>query len=280
MTSTKDPREKLAKQLLKRGHASIKEILTLSFGEWPPCGLDIDPAVTHDRQIILEKYIAPLGDHGYTSAAGDKISINTIYPVIVPTLGHEGIHCLQIDSAGKHRQRQKGIASKLIVDKLKTYDRRFHKNSLRHTFPDDNSYFKKGDEIQAYFHVALMAGYRQWGKMPQDQAGLWQALVSLGLKPPADIKAYLEALPPDAPSRAFVKPVDGGRSGRNFMTIDSSLSDAGRKFFWRETLPALYGDLIEMYGDRHGRERFGLDANTKGQIQEQAFGRKSSPAAG
>ncbi len=127
-------------------------------------------------------------------------------------------------------------------------------------------YLKTGDETQAFLHEALAAGYKKWGKLPQDQADLWQALIGFGLKAPKDIKAYIDALPPEAPSRDFAKPVHCGLSGKSLKTVDRSLSDEGREFFWRTTMPALYADLIEMYGDCKGRERFGFGANMKPQM--------------
>jgi hypothetical protein len=159
---------------------------------------------------------------------------------------------------------------------LTAYDSKFRKSFVRRVFNRMSGrkridYLKIGDETQAFFYEALAEGYKKWGKMPQDSADLWQALVSLGLKPPAVVKTYLDSLPPDAHSCAFIKKVHCV-SGANLKTVDRSLSSEGREYYWRTALPALYADLIEMYGDSKGRERFGFGANVKGQIQQRAFG--------
>ncbi len=52
MASIRDKNEKAAKQLLKNGSASMKDILALSFGEWPPKGLDINPAATLAQRVF------------------------------------------------------------------------------------------------------------------------------------------------------------------------------------------------------------------------------------
>lgn len=49
----KNKREEMAKKLLTQDRVSIINILTTSFGEWPPKGLDIMPELTHARKATF-----------------------------------------------------------------------------------------------------------------------------------------------------------------------------------------------------------------------------------
>ncbi len=326
--------EKIAKHMLKNGHASVKDILALSFGVWPPKGLDINPAVTHAQQIIFKSFsrenmsgskkkhgfwprfkqilLKPLnivsdalGTAGMATMKRERvIFINKFMCTFMPrlaarsslasTLSHEALHSLQGDNyfrakevygeqgAAQIWKSQSDTTAYLIMDDLKDYDGRFNRNFLRKAFHMVSrkvsirpglKYLKDGDETQAFFYQALLAGYKKWGKLPQDTDELWQALISFGLKPPADVKSHIDDLPADAPARVFAKRIHAGEAASNLKAIDRSLSDAGRTYLWTKTLPSLYADLIEMFGDRKGRERFGLGTNVKGQIQQQVFGK-------
>lgn len=329
--------EKAARRLLKRGHASMKEILTIAFGEWPPKGLDVNPAVPHAQEVAFKPFMnqiitdwkrkkgfwprlwatvklpftilsEELGVAGRALLASERlIWMNKLMCVYMPrlvgrssvgsTLGHEAVHSLQGDNyyradeiygaegAQKIWAAQRAPTSALIMDDLKAYDKSFRKNVLKRAFHaaarvvsarPGIDYLKTGVETQAFFHEALAAGYRQWGTMPQDMTGLWRALVSMGLTPPEEVKATLDVLPPDAPAHKFDKHIHT-EAARNLKAIDRSLSHEGRERFWKVTLPALYADLIEMYGDRPGRARFGFGPNTKGQIQAAVYGPSTSP---
>jgi hypothetical protein len=204
--------------------------------------------------------------------------------LVMPTLGHEVIHALQGDNsyrarevygaqAANVRQEQSGTRSEVIMAGLRNYDARFAKDAVADAFNSTvkrglMSYLKTGEETQAFFHEALAEGYRKWRRLPSGQVELWHALVSVGLTPPPVIDAYLRW----NPSTVFAAPAGDNMAAQNLVRINLSLSPQGRDLFWRVSLPALYADLIEMYGDRYGRERFDLGHNTKGDIQEALFG--------
>ncbi len=243
MANIGNENKKTAKELLDSGHATMKELLTVSFGEWPPKGLDINPVVPHAQDVALNQVWKSGKTIGEMTMGERAIRVNLmIVDNIADTLGHEGIHILQDDNyfkadeifgeeeARKIWQQQKDTASHLLMLELKAHDNKF--NFLRHAFHavaqrihgnPAIGYLKEGDETQAYLHEALATGYKKWGKMPQDSAGLWQALVSIGLEPPADVKAYLKALPPDAPSRVFAKSASSD-AGLNLNDVGHSLS--------------------------------------------------------
>lgn len=131
--SVSDPREQMANQLLRRGHASMDEVLKSSYGEWPPKGLDI--IADHPQQLRFGNIIDRAGDlpsNGFFSGIRNKVNVlNNVYgdasivgdrlirmnevrlstiPSLVgksalsSTLGHEGVHILQGDNAARAGQ--------------------------------------------------------------------------------------------------------------------------------------------------------------------------------
>ncbi len=320
MISVNYPREIMANELLKRGHATMIELLTASFGEWPPKGLDINPDIPHDQQVVFKSFLkrtlskkkTPRGlfyemtcVFGRASIRDERvIYINGLLCRILPgllkksdlghVLSHETLHSLQGDNfyraeeifgrqqAEKIWQERNDSTSFEIMAGLNNYDGQFHKGRLRAAFNRVANFFKgipglpylkNGGETQAFFHESLMEGYRRWGKMPQNRDDLWAALVNMGLQPPAEISKYLEALPENSGARDFMKGnIFHTVGANNLQAIADSLSKQARDIFWSMTLPALYSDMIEMYGDRQGRERFGFGVNTKALIQQAAFG--------
>lgn len=55
MDKANTDREEMSKKLLDKGQASLLEILTASFGEWPPRGLDVDNSIRHETQVVLQR---------------------------------------------------------------------------------------------------------------------------------------------------------------------------------------------------------------------------------
>lgn len=305
-----DKSEKEAKRLLKQGYATVGELLAASFGEWPPKGLDINPAVTHGQKVdfkpFMEGFEARHGvfsrisertsTMGRASLAGERyIRINRLLCTALPRLagrsdlaqvmGHEAVHSLQGDNyyraaeifgteqGAKIRQNQPLPTSTMIMGHLAAVQESFPQGKLTKAFRSVTrlvrpslKYLSGGVETQAFLHDAITTGYRRWGRLPVDRKELWQAMVGFGLTPPKEVKAWLSALPADDPSRLF-RSSPMGEGGRNLNAIEQSLSKKARAVFWEITMPAIYSDLIEMYGDLPGRARFGFGPNTKASPQ-------------
>lgn len=324
MASILDKDERAARRLLRRGKASVGEILKISFGEWPPRGLDINPYVVHSQEVTLRDYFerataprlrgrnrdtgikkwwnrlkAIVGDMkhiwGVSNISSDRVIwINkllcTVLPALkgesalVPTLGHEVIHTLQGDNCqragdvyGTHafmlKREQPGMRSDFIMKQLKNYDARFSKGAMSEAFNATVkagyiNYLESGEETQAFLHEALAEGYKKWRRMPGNYAELWQSLISLGVPPTPFVEKYLR----NHPAPAFATQVEDAMAARNLANLSLSLSPQGRDLFWIGALPGLYADLIEMYGDRPGRARFGLGHNIKADVQAATFG--------
>jgi hypothetical protein len=153
---------------------------------------------------------------------------------------------------------------------------------------------KMGREIQARMHQCLVAGYGQWGRLPGTKEELWAVMIAVGVRAPSGFLAALQAtevgqkalhdFPPlpytgaEGPLQAIASDVpekltrmyDGPRHrkgivpGREIGSSQSYLRGKTEKIaFWQDILPAIYGDLLEMYGDGPGRARMGLGRNEK-----------------
>lgn len=285
-------RDRKAYALLQRGVASLAEIMEASFGEWPPKGLDIAPDHLSRHRVTLHETSDPdaLGwvpgnrsDKMYlssrfheTNEAPASFAVSYLYTI----MGHEGTHILQ------HLHRQHGWVAPCatLMQGLLQYDRKHHdaaahERALRriqrartavagyfgfdsNTLEDAQeklNYYQQGNEMQARLHETMVAGYGTWGRLPATYDELAQALVSFGFKPTEDVKKRLAE--PGVRERVETFRIHRRRSKASdeMKVVYDALSANGRQLFWASTLPALYADLIEMYGDRQGWKRFAAD---------------------
>lgn len=271
--AVKDRREKMANQLLLRGHATMKEILTASFGEWPPRGLEISPDIPHNQKVDFRLSYNEYG--GYIFWAQPTIHINArlqsfgtfMSPLgkycLNSVMGHEGVHILQ--SCGTRKEHY-SAPSEYIMRSLLCCDALHpQKGALRVSFNEAARrhvaerlfYYQQGIEMQARLHEVMIYCYPHWKKMPANRDELWTAMTGFGLQPPAEIARHLQARSKKSGLAVFkmAKPMET-RAARGMQVVYDLLSAPAKEMFWRETLPALYADLIGMYGDQRGHKRF------------------------
>lgn len=203
------------------------------------------------------------------------------------TLGHETAHILQGDhywraqdvfgyaNSQKIWLSQKNAASNEIVSRV--FEEHQAKPSILTRLFDmvsgslGSSYFKEGLEIQARLHEIVTDGYQRWGIVPQNRIEFFAAMENSGFKLPESIRKEMNESPEiDAIRRTFSgKPVSNETSAVNDITFaEKLLTPEGRVAFWDKAMPGLYADLIEMYGDGPGRERFGLGKNDFGEMRQ------------
>lgn len=298
-----DNREKLANQLLMRGHASVDDLLYASFGEWPPKGLDI---VHENKQRVnlttsLTDFHGMGGDKqppwykklfefmvvgGYARTGGERsLYINNMLTKIggkIGTVSHETAHILQ----GDHYWRARDIMGKnalevvfprpdalsnMIVDEVTTssfkpgFMRRVM-NAIGNATGLGIDYLKSGLEIQARLQEALIEGYPKWERMPQNNTEFFFAMRSVGFDLTPELNKTLN-IHPDREEMEKTFPKSKSRFGSksqfvgDIEKVQANLTPEGKKQFWDYTMPRLYGDLLEMYGDKYGRERMGHGYN-------------------
>lgn len=255
---------------------------------------EIDPQEMHPDGFLY-KEVGGLGRiHGERS-----LYVRGDLKMKSSTLGHEAAHVLQGDHSYRAQEYlghdysritppsndyvQAAIDQHFALDQLKS---RLRKAWKKATKKDEQkietyaAYLARGIEVQARIHEIMLAGYPRWGRLPATTEELQSALIAAGLTPPKQLRTQLQSLPDHKTRRETFKhwkplanrllsslywmanrmnmPLPAA-SDINF--IQKGLSSAGHVDFWQATLPKIYADLIEMYGDKPGRARFGLGRN-------------------
>lgn len=277
---TNDPREALSRNLVLKGYASVDEILEASYGVWPPNGLDI--ATSNPQHVRIKPSYEP-DVYGSASTAGERvIRLNDLLLNYLPgfvgksayysTLGHEGIHILQGDNFDRafeiYDPKYVGHISstQMVSGQYDSLSNIFEQNT-NHYFSHSSyfNYVKSGLETQARIHQILIDGYQKWKVLPVNKEELIIALRNSGVVVPEEIMTDIRQSDTyEKSSKKFGKVFnvrDTIVSDINF--IQDGLTRGGKLEFWNNGIPRLYSDLIEMYGDNLGRQRFGLGENPR-----------------
>lgn len=141
--------------------------------------------------------------------------------------------------------------------------------SVFHEKPSAFGLLADGNHLQSALHTMLSNGYREWGQMPVDTTQFWAALESLGAKLPEFAESELSMTTRGTAARkAFFKVLNPSKLTTVYIQELNQLkftlkSNDAKADLWDELLPRLYGNLLELYGDRLGRERMGYGKNTK-----------------
>lgn len=293
------PRARRMNQLLARGHAANQEILEADFGAWPPVGLDIVSFPNEKiefKSIMSAKNLSLLGKiqyllfyGGYAIGEENRIFFGPVALLLSKfslssstnsNVGHEHTHVMQHRSVG-YLKIDKPAADFFDLEDSHAPPRRLFgrvKQGLGRAAGrvtgfgrqgKDGSiagYLRVGIEIQARVHELLSSGYPQWGRLPASPHELWAAMASQGMLPPPEIQCEMKTSPEGQAARAiFGEYARAGlweETAANLNTAARSVgTPRGWENFWRQLMPEIYGSLIELYGDRLGRERMGLGPN-------------------
>jgi hypothetical protein len=322
-----DKREGMANSLVMRGHATMLELMTSSFGEWPPKGLDIKSNVLHDQQVKLGiaegvltakvrsasgfVYKRLLGQADSTKSKDRNISLDEslVEDGFYSTLGHEAVHVLQGDNSsrkldtfgkqmnfiqkmvnglfGQDEATSNLIMNRLIDKKEGGLSQQF--NSSIGPFGSDPwvkemkriRYLREGIEIQARIHQIIIDGYPRWGKVPANRDEFYAAMKNAGCKLPPEIEKHLEDLPANSSAKSFLSCAKGTcYKVEEIDEVNDSFNKEGQAEFWNKVMPALYGDLIELYGDKLGGKRMspGPDVKADASIKKSLAAKQTSPS--
>lgn len=116
-------------------------------------------------------------------------------------------------------------------------------------------------EIQARIHQIMAHGYQSWKQLPTSTEQFLVAMQSSGLRVPKEVMDTLDSSPTLAEARRLFPPVASHPASGDINLVQYALTPEGQKIFWNESMPALYGHLLENYGDGPGRARMGLGEN-------------------
>jgi len=219
------------------------------------------------------------------------------------TSGHEGVHVCQFQRSqsmfdpeeliSTGRDRGVGKTMERIMARTETPDQTAARHKSYNDFDGVESsfapdYLSKEIEMQCRMHTMMAQGYSRWGKLPVTKVELFAALKAQGVEMPPTIekelasteegrKAMQEFRPPSFLERTarelwanFRKKDPMDPDVRGFNGGFNSFTESQREEVGREVFPKLYATLIEFYGDKQGRERFGLGKSRT--AERQMFG--------
>ncbi len=136
-----------------------------------------------------------------------------------------------------------------------------------------SNYYAKNIEIQARLHEILAHGYSQWERLPTSKTELSAALINLGLDAPASIldelnstEKGLKALKDFSVLPSIKDSISGTVQTFNRIHKYTGETDV-QEAIWDNKYPLLYGELIEFYGDKLGRERMEMGTNPRPVIE-------------
>lgn len=282
-----DKREKMANQLLMRGHATMRELLEMSFGEWPVKGLEIDPDRKHEQGVRFIRKdkghlaaVQPLDwrraiRYNNQLAEDAKSGILSLHGIFC----HEAAHVLQNESV--YWKSDSVIVGLIAWPFVQTYHRIFKKtqaekiagkflheecaylraefNGKRSSTIETVEYLAHSKELQARLHEVMAEGYQDWSCLPKTKYELLGSFVSAGVLEPSDIPIEIE-------DPIFLQKIQmpiRAASEISYLLKEVFFTKSVRGRFVNEILPALYVNLLELYGDKNARQRFGLDENYK-----------------
>jgi hypothetical protein len=233
--------------------------------------------------VYLDRFLSLAKGNLWAAVTGNADTVRT-------TIAHESAHLLQ----GDHYWRAKEVFGHANSQKIWTDQTNASSNIIAKEAFDSHtktpgilmrlfnkvsgslgsSYYQQGIEIQARIHEVVSDGYQRWGTMPGNRAELYAALENAGLKVPEKFLNEIQKSPmAEDIEILFQSKKAAGNSSLAAADINFTanlLTDEGQDKFWDQTMPALYADLIEMYGDGPGRERFDLGTNPRREMRESA----------
>jgi hypothetical protein len=150
-----------------------------------------------------------------------------------------------------------------------------NRKGMRHVLPEDAhaglKYLMTDTEAQPRLFTMLSNAYIQHGIMPQNKYELWAFLISQGLTPPRTIVNLAKTIPGlrkalrDFPrDEDYIKHYSDKFAGPQMEMVTDAMKTEGLKFhIWNQVFPVLYGDMLEVMGDRLGMVRMGHTHNVQ-----------------
>lgn len=251
--------------LYRDRRATSLDILRADFGgDWPPRGLEI--VTPPENPVAFETFIGL--DRAYVdySELRPVMYINRVYNLVslfnrastglAETVSHENIHILQKISAQQGAKSPYTRSSQLRTARVS-----------KKSASGFKSYLLNPEETQVRLHLAAAQYYRHHGILPLSPHELWAMLYTEGVRTESkaieDMMATNEGL---AALRKFAVPTQLSRIRcaphiDELNSVFRAIKPEHKDAFCRERIPVLYGQLLELYGDREGCRRVGLEHN-------------------
>lgn len=149
-------------------------------------------------------------------------------------------------------------------------DRKDIASMLEEDVSEHKKYLAEECEIQARLHTVIVGAYHQFERMPTNYEELIAALHSQGVKiPDIALRHARSTLQGRQAFSFYVKDdelhdryADKSAIG-DLNSVLEAVRQEHQKQFSAEILPFIYGDLLELYGDRYGAKRMGHTHNVQ-----------------
>lgn len=246
------------------------------------------------KEFLMDKR-TPTGNAAFNDKMGRRrIGINefklitehqeTGYSVVNYILGHEGVHTMHADHLFENKSFKSYGIRKCDIEKedfspIKNYHSQIDTDDSKKTmtvfdkYLEDPryqnthmyEYFKTEPEVLARFHKVMMAGHREWKQLPANKEQLILALHDAGMQIPEKVLSSIK----DSNTFEENSKIFSGSNAKEMHAVKQlnsiigTISDEGKEKFYDIISPELYSNLIEMYGDKEGRTRFGLGENER-----------------
>lgn len=209
---------------------------------------------------------------GYVKSMWDpqNVYINDIYAAMryldrahegtANTIAHEGWHSTQAHDG------QVSLSSALDDNR----------NGIKTYFPQDMSkwlkYLTHEAELAARLFTVLSNAYVQHGTYPRNKYELWACLISQGMTPPQGVLKIMHdnyecpecvgAMREYPSVQHYIENYSDKDAVNNLNDVDEGMATEHQRLkIWASVYPWIYGDIIEVMGDRLGHARMGHTHN-------------------
>ncbi len=263
-TPSEEKRALEIKALVQQGRAESLSLLEADFGHWPPHDLNI--VRPPDRVTEFKTYTAPFSltsayvdnseaaNRVYINRAGSLSALfNRASSGFADTVAHEHIHILQknmmragiSDAFGRNRKHDLKDVFKPFIGSMAKY-------------------LCEEDETQVRLHQIVAHHYRAFGQLPLNPHELFALLKVEGVKIDSPLVDSMLADTDGIKARyKFSNSSYRGRPGiiREMSSIFWCAKNEKRDDYCKNVFTALYGHLLELYGDQEGSRRVGFGHN-------------------
>lgn len=216
--------------------------------------------------VGLSTFSKVMSLRGFVRPGQDSIYLNDAYRIfagsqrgrrlISHVLTHEYKHVVQ------GRDKKESLSSALDGDRLGI------KEMLSDKIGKHEKYLAEECELQARLHTVMVGIYHQYEKMPTTPYELMAALHSQGINLSKSVVRALGTKPSGVRAQAFYAPDKelferyADQTAINGLnSVFDSLREESVHDFTVRVLPFIYGDMLELYGDRLGHKRMGHTHN-------------------
>lgn len=262
-------RNLLSALAISRRDPTLKDLLEASFAEWPIRGLDIAteplnvtiPIREIDSRLPLSALARPNQNPARSNLASLPLGAATADGEILinrsrkagktaldpqshfpDTLAHETAHILQLMHS-KYAHALFHIPGARLIHQIYPYEDLLPQQPIAHALLEHVDPHYQNEPLVPN----LLDGMELQANIGMEFSGHPQTLVH------SSNSTAIDAIVANFPRLTA--------SHSQLADATMVLTEQGRNLFYDHVLPRLYADLLEMYGDRTGRERFGYGSN-------------------